>query len=64
MKRAVAWLVFLAALVAWIYGVSLIVTGDTARGLTIGVPAGTVLLVYAWKRVGFWLPDGGGGPWP
>jgi hypothetical protein len=63
-RRLLAWLVFLAALGAWIYGVSLIVTGDTELGLAIGVPAGFVLLTYAWKRVGFWLPDGGGGPWP
>jgi len=63
-KTVLAWLVFLAALGAWIYGVSLIVTGDTARGLTIGVPAGFVLLVYGWKKSEFWLPDGGGGPWP
>jgi hypothetical protein len=64
MKRLLAWIVFLAALGTWIYGVSLIVTGDTERGLAVGVLAGFVLLVYAWKRVGFWLPDGGGGPWP
>ena len=62
MKRLLARIVFGVALVAWVYGVSLIVAGDTELGLAIGVPAGLVLLAYAWRRVGYWLPDGGGGP--
>ena len=62
MKRLLAWLLFLAALSAWIYGVSLTVSGEAESGLAIGVPAAFVPLVYAWRRVGLWLPDGGGGP--
>jgi hypothetical protein len=54
--------VFLTALAAWAWGVALIVTGDVQRGMTIGLPAAFVLLVYAWIKAGFWLPDGGGGP--
>jgi hypothetical protein len=57
-----ARLVFVAALGVWIWGVTLIVSGDTERGLSIGVPAGFVLLVYGWIKSDFWLPDGGGGP--
>ena len=62
MRRPFARIVFLAALGTWIYAVWLLATGDGELGLAIGVPAGCVLLAYAWKRVGFWLPDGGGGP--
>lgn len=40
----------------------LVLTGDAERGITIGVPAAFVLLAYAWRKAGFWLPDGGGGP--
>lgn len=57
-----ASLIFVAALVTWAWGALLVVNGDTDRGLTIGVPAAFVLLAYAWRKVGFWLPDGGGGP--
>ena len=39
----------------------LVLTGDAERGITIGVPAAFVLLAYAWRKAGFWLPDGGGG---
>ena len=62
MKCVLAWLLFLSALIAWVYGVSLIVSGDSEGGLAIGVPAAFVLLAYAWRRAGLWLPDGGGGP--
>ena len=62
MAKWLVRLLFVAALGVWIWAVALIVTGDTARGLVIGVPAAFVLLVYGWVKAGFWLPDGGGGP--
>jgi hypothetical protein len=61
MRNWLARLVFVAALAMWAWGVVLVVTGDVERGITIGLPAAFVLLVYAWIRAG-WLPDGGGGP--
>ncbi len=60
--HVLARLVFLAALIGWAGGVVLVLTGDAERGITIGVPAAVVLLAYAWRKAGFWLPDGGGGP--
>ena len=57
-----ARLMFLAALIGWAAAVLLVLTGDAERGITIGVPAAFILLAYAWRKAGFWLPDGGGGP--
>jgi hypothetical protein len=57
-----ARLVFLAALISWAAAVLLVLTGDAERGITIGVPAAFIVLAYAWRKAGFWLPDGGGGP--
>lgn len=62
MRTWLARLVFLAALVTWAWGVVLVVTGDVERGFTIGLPAAVALLLFAWIKAGFWLPDGGGGP--
>ena len=62
MRTWLARLVFLAALATWAWSVVLVVTGDLERGITIGLPAAFVLLVSAWIKAGFWLPDGGGGP--
>ena len=61
MRRAIAWIGFVLALAAWLYGVVLIVSGDYTTGAAFGVPGAFVLLGYAWARGGFpWLPDGGG----
>lgn len=62
MVRWVARLVFVAAVATWGWGVLLVLTGDTGRGLAVGVPAAFVLLAYAWRKGVLWLPDGGGGP--
>jgi hypothetical protein len=60
--RLIARLILLVAPAVWLWGVILVIGGNAERGVTIGLPAAVVLLAFAWRRTGFWLPDGGGGP--
>jgi hypothetical protein len=60
MVRVAGWSVAAAALAAWAYGVYLLIAGDTRSGLVIAGVAAVVMLLLAWARGVFWLPDGGG----